>query len=153
MLVVCFMLEQVRVFVYKSFPSLCCSFLGAAPVPYTQDTIFNLPNLYIQLLSYSLKTNNISYCNVKYTSRFPLSLCIVKKFEYEKFNFVPFLSFIPFLIFKTKTIECIQTFCTLNDSCTSNNSSTIRDVSFLVQSCMSSIIGELQLQASITVSF
>ena len=43
-----FTIKKLRVFVYKHFASLCCGYLGAAPIPYVQDTILNLPNPYIR---------------------------------------------------------------------------------------------------------
>ena len=41
-----FAFEYLRVFICKSFGSLCCGYmyLGAAPVPYVQDAILYLPN-------------------------------------------------------------------------------------------------------------
>ena len=39
-----FILEQLRVFIYKSFVSLCCVYLGAAPVALVQDSILNPHN-------------------------------------------------------------------------------------------------------------
>ena len=38
----------VKVFVLNSFASLCCGYLGAAPIPYVQDNILNLPNPYLR---------------------------------------------------------------------------------------------------------
>ena len=35
-------------FTFKSFASLCCSYLRAAPIPYIQDTILNLLNSYLR---------------------------------------------------------------------------------------------------------
>ena len=35
-----FTLEYLRVFIYRSFTSLCCGYLGTAPIPYVQNIIF-----------------------------------------------------------------------------------------------------------------
>ena len=46
-----FTLELSWVSVYKSFASFCSDFLEAAPKPYVQDTILNLPNPYLRSTS------------------------------------------------------------------------------------------------------
>ena len=38
------LIRIVKSFVYKTFASLCCAYLGAAPIPYVQDIILNPPN-------------------------------------------------------------------------------------------------------------
>ena len=43
-----FSLQLLRIFVHKSFASLCCGYLGPAPTPYVQDVILNLPNSYLR---------------------------------------------------------------------------------------------------------
>ena len=52
-------MELIRVFIYKSFASLCCVYFGAAPIPYVQDAILNLLDPYLRsttvLLGYNFK--------------------------------------------------------------------------------------------------
>ena len=43
-----FTIEFIRAFVYKSYASLGCDYLGAAPIPYVQEAILNLPNPYLR---------------------------------------------------------------------------------------------------------
>ena len=43
-----FTLEQLKLFIYNSFASLYCGYLGAAPIPYVQDTVLNLHNPYLR---------------------------------------------------------------------------------------------------------
>ena len=51
-----FVLELLRVFIYKSFASLCCGFLEAVPRRYVQDAILNLPNPYLRSTTMLLGT-------------------------------------------------------------------------------------------------
>ena len=44
-------LQQLRVFIYKIFASLCCGYLGVAPIPHVPDVILKRPNPYAKLSS------------------------------------------------------------------------------------------------------
>ena len=50
--------QYILLFAYKLFASLCCIYLGVAPISYVQDTILNLFNTY---LYYTLNDSFI-YC-------------------------------------------------------------------------------------------
>ena len=62
-----FSIRIAKGFIYKSFASLCCGYLGDAPSPYVQDIILNLPNPYFRsstiLLDTSMDCFTSSYLN------------------------------------------------------------------------------------------
>ena len=56
-----FRLEYLRFFIYKIFASLCRGYLVAAPLPYIQDAILNLPNPYFRSTTVLLDVQDIHH--------------------------------------------------------------------------------------------
>ena len=53
-----FLQQNNKIFFYKSIILYCCGYLGAAPIPYVQDAIFNLPNPYVRSTTVLHNTKN-----------------------------------------------------------------------------------------------